>query len=690
MKFVITGATSFIATEFTRLAVECGNEVFAICRNIEKAKSLFSEDDSLHLIQMEMDEYYNIDKFIYYADVFIHFAWDGTMVAERDNEDVHSKNVKYTLWAMAAAKRLGCSLFVDTGSQAEYGTVTAKITENTPCNPFSEYGKSKLNVFNKGKTYSRELGIKYLHLRIFSIFGEDDHPHTLVMSGLSKLLNNATLLLSDCTQKWNFLYKRDAVQQIYRLIHVLYNDATFSCDVYNIASNDTRTLKDFVYQMKTVTKSNSELRFGEVKPVHLVSLDPDTTKVYERIHFISNYTFDVALENIIKSMYVKVNREGGGLDCILCGHKFTERPLLKFDNMPLSAQDIPDKDEVNNDIGITLSLHQCKRCGLVQLDSTPVSYYKKVIRAGGGSTTMQNLRKKQYKEFINLFGLEGKNILEVGCGRGEFLRLWQGFNVRAVGIEYDTELVNKARSEGLEVYKAYATDENTKLPEAPFDAFVQFNFLEHQVNPNGMVQCIYNNLKDNGVGLVTVPSLEYILKYDGYYELIRDHLAYYSETALRFLFEKNGFDVVCCKTVNRDTHSIMVRKRPIVDLSTWSNNYVELRRELNEYMDSYREQGKKVAVWGASHQGFTLLSSMQLGEKVSYIIDSASFKQGKFSPASHIPIYDKNHYFEEPVSSILIVAPGYTDEIADIIGKELSADIDIYSLRSNHLEKIDK
>lgn len=356
--------------------------------------------------------------------------------------------------------------------------------------------------------------------------------------------------------------------------------------------------------------------------------------------------------------------------------------------MPASAQNIPAKEEVDADHGIDINLYQCRCCGLVQLDAIPVDYYKHVIRAGGGSSTMRDLRLSQYREFYDKFNLQGKKILEVGCGRGEFLRLWKDFDVRAVGIEYDTDLVNTARKEGLEVYKAFANNEQDELPEAPFDAFVQFNFLEHQPAPNGMLRSIYANLTDDGVGLVTVPSLEYILKYDGYYELIRDHLAYYSIGALRFLFEKNGFEVLDSKTVNRDTHAIMVRKRQPVDVSSWKSNYEDLKDELYSFIQKYTDQGKKVAVWGASHQGFTLLSSMLLSDKVAYIIDSAPFKQGRYAPASHIPIVSREHFKEEPVSAILIVAPGYTDEIAGIIRAEMGAGVDIWTLRSNHLEQL--
>lgn len=375
--------------------------------------------------------------------------------------------------------------------------------------------------------------------------------------------------------------------------------------------------------------------------------------------------------------------------CIVCGYELgTCDTLISFKNMPGSAQNIPTKVDLPFDKGIELKLMQCSRCGLVQFPCEPVPYYKKVIRAGGGTTTMVNLRNCQYNEFLNMFNLEGKKILEVGCGKGEFLKIWKGYNVYPVGIEYDKELVEQANSDGLEVYMAYADNSETKLPGAPYDAFVQFNFLEHQPFPNEMLQCIYNNLTEDGVGLVTVPSLEYILKYDGYYELIKDHIVYYSEETLKFLFQKNGFEVCDCHTVNRDTLTIIVKKRKKVNISAWVESFDSLKEELHSYADSYIQKGEKIAVWGASHQGFTLIPSLGLSGKVSYIIDSAPFKQGKFAPASHVPIVDRKHYFDEPVSSILIVAPGYTDEIASIIKSELSPHIDIRTLRSNHLEKI--
>ncbi|MGI5912922.1 MAG: NAD-dependent epimerase/dehydratase family protein [Syntrophomonadaceae bacterium] len=452
--------------------------------------------------------------------------------------------------------------------------------------------------------------------------------------------------------------------------------------------------------------------------------------------------------------------------CIACGSRL--QPLMTFDNMPASAQDIPDESELSKDHPISLTLCQCGHCGLVQFDTEPVHYYKDVIRAGGGSSTMRALRREEYQRLLDTMerkGLTGRNIIEVGCGRGEFLSFFREYKdellqeqknlmeepqgtsleiepgktsgaeqptesnpaatrlsepdqsavigdktneigvtvtgyrpeaIRLTGIEHKPELVELARQAGLEVYEGFAEGDET-FPNAPFDAFVQFNFLEHQPHPKDMLHCIWENLKPGAIGLVTVPSFEYILKYDGYYELLRDHIAYYTKDTLRRLFESAGFRTLSERTVNRDTLEILVEKLPelpqeaepytggFTDVSALMENYETLRRDITKYLDQLDAAGRTLAIWGASHQGFTLAATTGLGGRVRYIIDSAKFKQGRFAPASHIPIYAPEHFLDEPVDEILIVAPGYTDEIAGIIRDKFGRDIRILVLKSEKI-----
>ncbi len=374
--------------------------------------------------------------------------------------------------------------------------------------------------------------------------------------------------------------------------------------------------------------------------------------------------------------------------CIACGAPLWETPLLTLDNMPSSAQHMPDADNVAEDKGLTLDLCQCMGCGLVQFDCEPVDYYRDVIRAGGFSKTMVELRRYQYKHLIDSYHLEGKKFIEVGCGQGEFLKVLSEFPVEVHGIEHDPHLVELARAQGLDVTEGFTETEDTRFAGGLYDVFLSFNFLEHQPDPSTMLQAIYRNLEDDAMGLITVPSFEYIMDHNSYYELIRDHLAYYTFETLTPLLERNGFQVEECEVINRDTLSVIVRKRPQMDTENLLECYVNLKREMETYMKYLDAWDKKVAIWGASHQGFTLAATTKLGEKARYIIDSAPFKQGKFAPASHLPIVGPDHFHEHPVDAIIITAPGYTDEIAASIRQKFGTAVEIRAMRSNHLEMV--
>jgi nucleoside-diphosphate-sugar epimerase len=253
-------------------------------------------------VKASLPDYGHLDALVPAADVFVHFAWGGTKQANRNDEQVHHDNVRYTLDAMEAAHRMGCKVFVDAGSQAEYGTILTPITEETPCHPFSEYGKAKLAVYQQGTNLCSRLGMKYVHLRIFSLYGENDHPNTLVMGSLRKMLHDEATPLSSCTQMWNFLYVKDAAQLIHRLVESVMADEAYRTDVFNVASTDTRVLKDFVERMHVLSQSRSELLYGHVVPSNVVSLNPDMTKTLQRVGGMTFHAFDEVVEKIISKL----------------------------------------------------------------------------------------------------------------------------------------------------------------------------------------------------------------------------------------------------------------------------------------------------------------------------------------------------------------------------------------------------
>ena len=298
MKYIITGATSFIGLELMDYLLAQHHHVIAVCR--PDSKGLSKIPSEAKVVLAEMSEYGNLHREIDHADVLVNLAWGGTGHDGRNVLDVQKENVANTIAAMFAADKMGCEVFVEAGSQAEYGTVLDKISEKTPCHPFSEYGKAKLEVKERLFELSEQLGIKYIHLRIFSLFGENDHPWTLVMSSVEKMLRNEPIDLSLCTQNWNFLYVKDAVRQIAGLCDYAMRIENFHHEVYNIASDDTRMLKRFVEEMYSLTGSTSVLNYGAVKPANIVSLNPDMAKTEQATGFISAHTFKDVINNIIQ------------------------------------------------------------------------------------------------------------------------------------------------------------------------------------------------------------------------------------------------------------------------------------------------------------------------------------------------------------------------------------------------------
>lgn len=277
--------------------VEERQEVVAVCRDKEKAERLLPKD--IQIVALDMAHVERLVDSDITGDVFVNFAWAATTHEGRNIADAQQANVADSVKAMEVAKRIGCKLFVEAGSQAEYGSTTEVQTEEYLCNPFSEYGKAKLEVKNRCFELSEQLGIKYLHLRIFSTYGINDKPWTLIMSCLDKMKRNEPIDLSPCTQNWNFLHASDAATQIGKLCDYAVSNNKFAHEVYHIASKDTRPLRDFVEQMKQITHSSSTLNYGIVKPANLVSLQPSVAKTEQAIGLISEVTFEEGIKSII-------------------------------------------------------------------------------------------------------------------------------------------------------------------------------------------------------------------------------------------------------------------------------------------------------------------------------------------------------------------------------------------------------
>jgi len=362
--------------------------------------------------------------------------------------------------------------------------------------------------------------------------------------------------------------------------------------------------------------------------------------------------------------------------CRVCKHAFFSELLLKYENMPAVAQHMPDELSLANDRGVKLEVCQCSGCGLVQLNNAPVPYFREVIRASAISEEMSSFRQSQFRSFCEKFDLFGKRVIEIGCGRGEFLSLMRHVGMDAYGLEYGELSVARCVDAGLKVRMGFLEDAACRLDHAPFDAFFLLNFLEHLPDPNGTLSGVLNNLSEKAAGLIEVPNFDMILRKNLFTEFIGDHLLYFTKDTLVTTLQANGFDIIECAEVWHDyIISATVRKRKRLDLSRFRDSRERLKEEISDYICRYGEN--KVAIWGAGHQALAAIALTDLSGKIKYVIDSAPFKQGKFTPATHIPIVAPEMLNLDPVVAVIVMAASYSDEVVGILKQRHGGKMDI-------------
>ena len=271
MNIIMTGATSFVGAATVRELLRRGHMVTAIARPASSKLGTILDGNEEALLSGRLLVTENdlsepeqlLEKVTKPQDVFCHFGWGGSGSASRTDRALQKKNLEISLETIRTAKALGCKKFLFSGSQAEYGMHRDLITEETACEPKSLYGEAKLAMREKGETLCGELGLRYIHARIFSAYGPGDHPWTLVESCLDAFLNNREMSLGACTQNRNFLYIDDLARGMAALCEA--EETAFegiSNPVFNFGGAETKVLKDFVEEIHTLCGGKGETRYN--------------------------------------------------------------------------------------------------------------------------------------------------------------------------------------------------------------------------------------------------------------------------------------------------------------------------------------------------------------------------------------------------------------------------------------------
>lgn len=276
-KIIITGATGAVGSAVVRRAIENGKDVTCIVHQGSKRLGNLPQSDKVHIVECNLQDYRTLSLDGQY-DAFIQLSWEKTVGASRDDAEVQTRNIQYTLDAVHLAHRCGCSVFVGAGSQAEYGVQSVDLTPDLPVKPESGYGIAKYAAGKLSAMLCKNLGMRQCWVRILSVYGPNDGENSLISYLIREFKAGNAPQLTKCEQVWDYLYADDAADAILAVA-----EKGFDGKAYPLGSGNGRRLSEYVEDIKNAINPSIEVQFGAKEyyphqPMHLVADISQLTK----------------------------------------------------------------------------------------------------------------------------------------------------------------------------------------------------------------------------------------------------------------------------------------------------------------------------------------------------------------------------------------------------------------------------
>ena len=297
-RIVVTGATSMIGVALIEECLRHDIEIYAVVRSSSGKAGRLPFSDKIHLTDCSLEDLSDLPGRIPGGcDTFYHIAWGNTGEARNKSTELQSRNIFYTLQAVRAAAELGCRRFIGAGSQAEYGPMDVeKISPDSPVNPSTPYGASKLAAGHLAGMLCRELGMECIWPRIFSVYGKYQKETTMVASGLRKMLAGEPTEFTPAMQRWDYLYSRDAGRAFY-----LIGEKGKGGSVYCVGSGQARPLKEYIEEMAALTGAGKTgIGAKPYPPGAVMNLCADIGTLTGDTGFIPEYTFEQGIRETIE------------------------------------------------------------------------------------------------------------------------------------------------------------------------------------------------------------------------------------------------------------------------------------------------------------------------------------------------------------------------------------------------------
>jgi hypothetical protein len=341
----------------------------------------------------------------------------------------------------------------------------------------------------------------------------------------------------------------------------------------------------------------------------------------------------------------------------------------------------------------------CSGCGLVfnaAFDNRLTAYSSGYEPSQAHSPIFARYLDEVARNLVSRHALRGKTIVEIGCGEGDFL----------------LRVCRMGASRGIGFDPSYAGDRSrlpsnvTILPEPyppgraypPADLVCARHVIEHMERPATLLAEMRGAGVDSNelVVFVETPRLEWILDRSAFWDIFYEHCSYFTEPALKALFERAGFAVTAAGASFSSQYQWIEgrpghRARPtlgsdgdahgelIARFRTFARSCAVRRIEWQQRVGDLSRRGAFV-VWGAGAKGVTFLNALTLGrDVVAAVVDVNPRKQGRYIPGTGHLIIAPADLPRYQVSSVLVMNSNYIDEIRAMT-RSLAPDADVLAL----------
>lgn len=381
-------------------------------------------------------------------------------------------------------------------------------------------------------------------------------------------------------------------------------------------------------------------------------------------------------------------------------HTGTMDVFHRAENVPVNSCILLDskEDAVAYPQG-DIELGYCKHCGFISnisFEPQLTEYSGRYEETQGFSGTFQKFHQQLAERLIEKHALRDKDIIEIGCGKGEFLALLCSLgDNRGTGFDPGVDVERLADSPVAKQADFIADFYSEKYADHDADFYVCKMTLEH-IHPTGDFIATVRRAIGDRLGtkvFFQIPESTRILRDCAFEDIYYEHCSYFTPESLRHLFASNGFAVDGIDTEYADQYLTIeghaIAQAPVAlddsahDLSevtglvaSFPERYQAKREEWQSRLDSYARDSAKVVLWGGGSKAVAFLSAFDTNATVECAVDINPYRQGHFLPGSGLPIVGPEYLEQLKPDVVVIMNAVYRDEIgADLAKMGLTPEI---------------